>query len=223
MAQAVLRVPGAAHLFAPAPETTRKADMEKLPPNGAEIFVHVRVIIGMILGLSLARMINGLTRFIQHPTAYKTDLVHMTWTVYVLVSIPHFWWFEFNLRHIEHWNFGIYAYLLTYAALFAAISALLFPDQINEYKGYSDYFVSRRRWFYGLLILLKLADIGDTLLKGTEYYASLGDAYDAQQMVLIIAALAGCFIRSRLYHMVFAAFAIFDLLGWIAGTYFLPT
>lgn len=197
--------------------------MEKLPPNGAEIFVHVRVIIGMILGLSLARMINGLTRFIQHPTAYKTDLVHMTWTVYVLVSIPHFWWFEFNLRHIEHWNFGIYAYLLTYAALFAAISALLFPDQINEYKGYSDYFVSRRRWFYGLLILLKLADIGDTLLKGTEYYASLGDAYDAQQMALIIAALAGCFIRSRLYHMVFAAFAIFDLLGWIASTYFLPT
>jgi len=197
--------------------------MDKLPPNGAEIFIHVRVIIGMILGLSLARMINGLTRFIQHPTSYKTDAVHMTWAAYVLVSIPHFWWFEFNLRHMEHWNFGIYAYLLTYAGLFAAISALLFPDQINEYKGYSDYFVSRRRWFYGLLIVLKLADIGDTLLKGTEYYASLGDAYDAQQVLVILAALAGCFIRSRVYHMAFAAFAMFDLIGWIGSTYFLPT
>ena len=197
--------------------------MDKLPPNGAEIFIHVRVIIGMILGLSLARMINGLTRFIQHPTSYKTDMVHITWAAYVLISIPHFWWFEFNLRHMEHWNFGIYSYLLIYAALFAAISALLFPDQINEYKGYSDYFVSRRRWFYGLLILLKLADIGDTLLKGTEYYASLGDAYDAQQVVVIIAAFAGCFIKSRIYHMAFAVFAMFDLIGWIAGTYFLPT
>ncbi len=76
---------------------------------------------------------------------------------------------------------------------------------------------------YGLLILLKLADVGDTLLKGTEYYASLGDAYDAQQVILIVAALAGCFIRARAYHIVFAAFAVFDLLGWIAATYFLPT
>ena len=35
--------------------------------SSAEGFTHVRVIVGMVLGLSLARLVNGLTRFVQHP------------------------------------------------------------------------------------------------------------------------------------------------------------
>lgn len=40
--------------------------MEALPTH-PEYFEHVRTIIGMVLGLSLARLVNGMTRVVQHP------------------------------------------------------------------------------------------------------------------------------------------------------------
>lgn len=40
--------------------------------SSAEGFTHVRVIVGMVLGLSLARLVDGLTRFVAHPGSVRS-------------------------------------------------------------------------------------------------------------------------------------------------------
>jgi hypothetical protein len=54
------------------------------------------------------------------------------------------------------------------------LSALLFPQDLDEYKGYQDYFLSRRRWFFGFAALTESLDVIDTLIKGEAHLRSLG-------------------------------------------------
>lgn len=69
----------------------------------------------------------------------------------------HFWWFEFGLKRIGVWTFEIYLFVISYAALFFFLGALLFPDRMDEYSGFAEYFHPRQKWFYGLLAALFLA------------------------------------------------------------------
>jgi hypothetical protein len=135
-----------------------------VPP--AEAFGHVRIIIGMILGLCVSRLLTGLARFIQHPGKQKIYPVHLAWVGFILLSVIHFWWFEFGLRTIPLWTFEKYLFVIFYAGLYFLLCTLLFPDSMEEYTGYRDYFISRRKWFFGILALVHVVDVMDTLLKG---------------------------------------------------------
>ena len=55
-------------------------------------------------------------------------------------------------------------------------AALLFPDRIDDYDGCADYFHARQGWFYGLLAAIFLVDIVDSALKGATHLRSLGAA-----------------------------------------------
>ena len=191
----------------------------EMPLPDQEYFGHVRIIIGMVLGLSLARLINGLTRFVQHPGTIKVYPVHLGWVIFLLISIVHFWWYEFHLSRVAVWTFPIYAYLIFYTMVFAALTALLFPDKMDDYKDYADYFEARKRWFFGLLALVSLLDVGDTLIKGVDYFRSLGVEYPIRQAAFFLAALAGMFITSRRLQMALVTIVIAYQLSWIVRTY----
>ena len=42
-----------------------------------DIFQHIRVVIGIILGLGITRLLNGLARFVQHPSENRPYLTHL--------------------------------------------------------------------------------------------------------------------------------------------------
>lgn len=50
------------------------------------------------------------------------------------------------------WSLGLYLYVTIYAVILYFICSLLFPSDMGDYTGYRDYFLSRRRWFFGLLL-----------------------------------------------------------------------
>jgi hypothetical protein len=135
----------------------------------AEIFPHVRVIMGMVLSLGLARLLTGSARFIQHPGKFAIYPVHLGWAASILLLLVHFWWWEYRLYLIPQWTVTLYLFLITYTILLFALCALLFPDNIEEYASYEDYFISRRRWFFGILAFTFLFDYLDTLIKGREH------------------------------------------------------
>lgn len=176
----------------------------------------------MVLGLSLARLVNGLTRFVQHPGRDRIDSVHFAWTVFMLSAIVHFWWYEFGLSHITAWTFELYFFVLLYAMLFVAIASLLFPDKIDEYDGFGDYFQSRRKWFYGLLTVLFLIDFIDTAFKGREHFASLGLEYPIRQALLAGGAIIAALWGNRRFQVVFVAVALIDQVVWIARMFNAP-
>lgn len=187
--------------------------------TSAEGFAHVRTIVGMVLGLSLARLVNGLTRFVQHPGSIRIYPIHLGWVVFLLVTIVHFWWYEFHLRLVPQWTFPIYFFLIVYTMLYAALTALLFPDQINDYRDYEHYFEARKRWFYGVFALTFLIDIGDTLIKGEAYFAALGGEYLLHQGLFAAAAIAAMFVPGKRFQAAFLVVGMLYQTSWIIRTY----
>ena len=53
------------------------------------------------------------------------------------------------------------------AVLALLLASLLFPDDMSDYDGYEDYFLSRRRWFFGLFattfVVVAGSRLGSTL------------------------------------------------------------
>ena len=128
----------------------------------------------------------------------------------MFLALVHFWW-EFRLLHLHQWKFIYYIFIIFYVTPYT----LLFPDNMDEYASYRDYFVSRRKWFFGLLATTSVLDIGDTLLKGREYFESFGIEYplrNAAHFMLCLVAMKSGNLR---FQAVFMASALVYQLSWI--------
>lgn len=177
-------------------------------PISADFYLHVRVIIGLVVGLSITRALSGFSGLVQHPGRRKLYPVHLAWAVSILLSAVHFWWWEFRLSGVS-WTFELYAFVLAYASLYYFLTCLLFPDDLADYGGFEDFFMSRRKWFFGLLALTFLADIVDTAIKGQDYLAHLGWEYPIRCAVYVALCAVAIATRNKRFH---AAFAIINLI-----------
>jgi hypothetical protein len=191
--------------------TIRK--MEHADP--AQLFVHVRIAMGIVLGLSITRLLAGLARIVQHPGREKIYPLHLAWVFAVLLFVIDFWWWEFRLSTLPRFSFTLFVFVVFYASLFYFLCALLFPDDIRDYAGYEDYFMSRRKWFFGILALTAIADVADTLLKGVDYFNSFGFEYPAQTIVTVALCLVAVATRNQLFHAVFVGASILYQVSWI--------
>jgi len=182
-------------------------------------YFHVRIVLGMILGLSLTRLLSGAAVFIQHPGRYRVSWLHIGWTLLMFLLVIHFWWFEFQLRNIERMRFEIYVFVIFYCGIYFLLCSLLYPNDVAEYGSYEDYFLSRRKWFFGLLALLFAADLIDTAIKGQAYLESHGTEYFLRAAATIAASIAAIFIASRRFHMVFLVVMLVYQASWIVRFY----
>lgn len=184
-----------------------------------DLYLHIRVIISIVLGIAITRILAGLARFVQHPGKLKVYPVHLLWALIVLVSAIHFWWWEFGLAAVTEWRFELFLFVLFYAFLFALMANILFPDDLEEYEGYRDYFLSRRGWFFGLLIASMLTDWFDTAIKGHAYLAGFGIEYPLRIAGTIVLALIAMRTRSPRFHLGFALFYLVYYVSWIVRVY----
>ena len=178
------------------------------PQAAHDQFFHVRIVIGMVVGLTIARLLNGLGRFVQHPRGPRPYATHLVWTAFMLLAVVHFWWFELGLGRLGAWDFGTYLFVIGYASLYFFISVVLYPDRLDDYGGFADYFHARQAWFYGLLAATFVTDIADTALKGPAHFAALGSLYPLRQVALAAACVAVARVRNRRLHLGFAVVAL---------------
>jgi hypothetical protein len=172
--------------------------------SAADAFFHIRILVGIITGLSLFRLLTGLARPVQHPEWKTIGYVHTAWAVYLLLTIVHFWWFEF----------GLYLFVIGYGILLFLICTILFPDQMDRYSDPEEYFFSRKAWFYSLLVAVFVVDIGDSAIKGQAHLQALGLEYLVRQGTMIVLSLIAIFVRQRLYHAAFASAGILYQVWW---------
>ena len=187
--------------------------METVSPH--EIFTHVRIVMGMVIGLGITRMLAGIAGFIQHPGRYRVSLLHMLWVGSILLELVLFWWWEFGLSRIPVWSFGAYLFLIGYAVVLYLISALLFPDNIAEYAGYEDFFIRRRHWFFGLLAATFVLDVVDTLIKGNEHWSQLSGDYLVQVPIGLALWLVAYVSARRWVHIALASVHILYQSYWV--------
>jgi hypothetical protein len=190
-----------------------------IPPEGHDFYFHVRILIGLVLGLGLTRILSGVSRIVQQPSHKKLYATHLLWVAVVLVSAIHFWWFEFGLIRIGTWRFELFAFVLFYAFLFYLMASLLFPDEMSDFASYEDYYFSRRRWFFGLLAATVPIDIVDTLAKGRAYFDGLGPEYPLQQAALLMLCAVAAWTENRRLHFALAALYLLYLISWILRVY----
>jgi hypothetical protein len=97
--------------------------------------------------------------------------------------------------------------------------SLLFPKDISDYEGWAEYFLSRRRWFFGIVGVTFVLDIGDTLLKGTEYLGTLGAPYAVRTVAAILVCSVGIASNSRKLQAFLALTAVSLQLLFFFGIY----
>jgi hypothetical protein len=184
--------------------------------SSTDVFLHVRVIMAMVLGLGITRLLTGIANFVQHPGKYKVYLVHIGWVCWMLLMLIHFWWWEFWLHQIGTWTFEIYVFLIVYTILLYLLCALLFPDNIAEYSGYEEFFISRRRWFFGILACVFVFDLIDTLLKGRSHFEIFGVEYLIRVPVYVALCIIAMITPNRRYHAAFVVGSLIYEISWIA-------
>jgi hypothetical protein len=173
-----------------------------------DLYTHVRIIVGVVISLGLTHLLRSFANIIQHPHKEKLYGVHMTWAVFMLIYILHYWWWEFHLRELREWSFAVYLFIIAYAVLIYMTCSMLFPDSMDGYGGYEDYYYARKSWFFGMMIVLFALDFVDTLLKGHEYYLHLGVPYTVRAVFYIVGYGIAIKTPNRRYHQLFSIAAI---------------
>lgn len=189
------------------------------PATYASLYIHVRILLGMIVGLGLTHLLRHVARIVERPTSRRVYWVHLVWAGFMFIYLLHFWWWEFRLSHQSHWNFNLYLFVTLYALLLYLLCALVFPEVVDDYEDYRDYFYSRRHWFFGVMALMFAVDFGDTLIKGEAYFRQLGSEYPLRNAFYILASLGAIATRNARYHGAFAVVALLYELSWIWRRY----
>ena len=112
-----------------------------------ELYLHIRVVFGLVIGLAFAQLLNGVAQIVQHPKRYKIYWVHTLWVMFLFLYLLAYWWWKFNLAAVQVWTFGMYAFIAIYAVILYLLCAMILPSDIDEYEGYRVYYYSRGQWF----------------------------------------------------------------------------
>src|SRR5690348_14362121 len=63
-------------------------------------FFHIRMLVSMIVSLSMAHLLKGVAKIIEHPKRKEIYWVHLLWVFYMFIQIIDFWWWEFRLKRV---------------------------------------------------------------------------------------------------------------------------
>lgn len=185
------------------------------PDSLASLFLHVRVLLGMVVGLGLTHLIRHFARIIDRPVRERAYWIHLVWAISMFLYLLHFWWWEFRLSGTVHWTFMLYLYVAMYALLLYLLCAIIFPDSMEGYADYEEYFYSRRKWFFSVLALAYVVDLGDTWIKGRSYFSSFGPELELRSLVYVILCLVAIATPNRRFHAAFAVGSLLYQISWI--------
>jgi hypothetical protein len=104
-----------------------------------EMYLHVRVLFTILLGLGVSQLLSGVAQIVQHPKAYKVYWVHLLWALFLFLYLIHFWWWECRLQAIQQWTFPLYFFIAMYAVVMFLMCVLLFPEQMADYESFKAY------------------------------------------------------------------------------------
>ena len=184
-----------------------------------DMFEYIAVLTSIIIGLGMAQLLRGVAGLIQLPDKTSIYWVHLCWVGYMFFTLVFWWWWEFRLGTIETWTFNIYFFVVFYAFVMFLICALLFPVKLEGYKDYKDYFFSMRVWLFGLLGLSYALDWIDSLLKGHEYFMSLGPEYFITSVAQFSLCAVAMWTTNKRFHAVFAISLFAYQISWAMRMY----
>jgi len=193
--------------------------MNEHPTDGADLiqlYLHVRVLLSMVIGLGLTHLLRHFARMVEPAKRKQVYWVHLVWALSMFLFLLHFWWWEFRLSAITNWTFNLYLFVTMYALILYLLCALLFPENLDDYRDYREYYYARRHWFFGVLALAYVIDMADTVIKGSSYFHSFGTEYVVRNCAYVASSVIAIATRNAWYHGSFAVLGIVYQFSWIA-------
>ena len=178
-------------------------------------YFHVRVLIGMVVGLAIGNLLRGVARVISDEKHRPIYWVQMAWALSMLGAILNFWWWEIRFDLLPRFTFPIFAFWVCYVLQIFFLTALLFPENVGEFKNNRAYFLARRQWFFGFLAIFFAFDFTESLLKGAEYLRTLGPMYPVRNALYVGGCLLAIWTRNPTFHGAFAIVALAFQLLWL--------
>ena len=188
-------------------------------PDPALLFPHVRILVGMIIGLGLTHLLRNFAGLMVHRARRHVYWTHLVWTLFVFLYLLHFWWWQFRLSYTVTWDVEIYVFITFYALVLYLLCAFTLPERVDDDADYREHFYSRRRWFFGLLAGVFAMDFIDTWTKGAAYFESLGPEYIVRNVAYIVLSLVAMKTTNSRFHGVFALAAIVYEVLWTLRRY----
>ncbi len=185
------------------------------------IFEYIAILTSIIIGLGIAHLLRGVARIIQHPDTEPVYWIHLCWAGYLFFNLVFWWWWEFRLGNIEVWTFQLYLFVVLYAVLMFLTASIAFPDSLEGYDGYRDYFYSRRAWLFGLLGLSLITDVADSFVKGVDYWLALGIEYHVASVLQPTLCIVAMFTRNPRFHGAFALTMLIHQASWAVRQYWM--
>jgi hypothetical protein len=186
-----------------------------------ELFPHIRIVMGMVIGLGITRLLMGVAGLVQHPNRASLSSIHLLWVGSILLELIHFWWWQFALFQLNDWHFGVFFFLIIYTIVLFLLATLLFPDPIYEYDGYEDFFMKRRSWFFGLFATTFVFDIIDSLIKGPADWELFGLHYYIQVPAGLVLCGLAIWIANRKFHIGVVLLHLAYQLSWITRLFYI--
>lgn len=180
--------------------------------TSVKLVAHLQLIVTMVLTLSVGRLLNGLARMVQHPKKFSVYGVHLGWVFTMLLFVVHFWWWEFKQSTALQASFEGFLLVLFYSIVFFLTCCLLFPDNLDEYESFQDYFMSRRKWIFGLLAWSFILEIGDMAVAG---FSSSGIEYPVTSAIYLIFCVAAMFVSNQRFQIGFVTASLIYQITYI--------
>ncbi len=178
-------------------------------------YFHVRVLIGMVVGLAIGNLLRGIARVISDEKHRPIYWVQMAWALSMLGAILQLWWFEIRFDLLPRFTFAIFAFWVCYVLQLFFLTALLMPENIGEHENNREYFLARRGWFFGFLALFYAFDFAESVLKGPAFLQALGPLYPARGVVFLAGFLVAIWTRNPVFHGAFAVLALAFQVFWL--------
>lgn len=190
-------------------------------------FEYVMVLVSIVLGLGITHLLVGIGSLMYRLSGQGPGVRlywgHLAWVAYLFCYLIGFWWWEFSWSAQSTWGLLLYFFLVLYATALFLLCEILFPRRADEVEDFEFYFMSVRKWFYGLLLGVTVIDIGESIIKGADYVERLGVMYWSLIITLCAIAIIGMLRSGRRLHGFLAITALVFQLVQLLGTYPLLT
>ena len=145
------------------------------------------VIVSIILGLGLTLVLRGVSRLMRSP---RPEVTVVLWAVFLVFLYLQNWWAFWDLSAVSEWNMFSFMFIALYTCVLYAMSELMLPMASTPETDWKAHFLSIRRWYFGLLVLLAvLAVLQTRYLLGVP----LLHPYRLVQVSVIVLAVVGWF------------------------------
>lgn len=114
------------------------------------IFEYVMVLVSIIIGLAIARMLEGILRVLRSGRPYKTYWVHSVWVVLIFFEMTWHWAYRWELQARAGWTLWEILFFILPTILLFLLAGLLFPER--EATDLREYYFRHHPTFFALFI-----------------------------------------------------------------------